>query len=126
MINPVEDLKFMRSILLNIQSLMSHSTGCYNYKYEYTRFHTHFFLGDSVKIMSKESGLKIVDFCDDVKANDFICYVYAPDGEINLTDKGMFPNILILPERKTFTPFILSDTDFFCSLQTKTFIFVLS
>ena len=87
MINPVEDLKFMRSILLNIQSLMSHSTGCYNYKYEYTRFHTHFFLGDSVKIMSKESGLKIVDFCDDVKANDFICYVYAPDGEINLTDK---------------------------------------
>lgn len=87
MINPVEDLKFMRNILLNSQSLMSHCTGCYNYKYEYTRFHTFFYLGDSVKIMSEKSGLKVVDFCDDVEANDFICYVFAPDGEINLIDK---------------------------------------
>jgi len=87
MINPIEDLKFMRSILLNSDSKMSHCTGCYNYKYEYTRFHTFFYLGESVKIMSEKSGFKIVDFCDDVEKNDFICYVYAPDGDIDLIDK---------------------------------------
>lgn len=79
LINPVEDLKFMSSLLFGPESKMSHCTLCYIYKYEFTRFHTHFFTGDSVKYLTKNSGLKIVDYCDDMKAKDFICYVYAVD-----------------------------------------------
>ncbi len=78
LINPVEDLKFMSTLLLDSKSKMSHCTACYIYKYEYTRFHTHFFVGDSVKVLAEKSGLEIVDFCDDMDANDFICYVYKP------------------------------------------------
>lgn len=77
LIDPIEDLKFMSTLLFNAESKMAHCTACYIYKYEFTRFHTHFFTGDSVRVLAENSGLQIVDYCDDMEENDFICYVYT-------------------------------------------------
>lgn len=41
--DPLAELIFMKTLLLNPQSRMSHLTGCYLYKYEETRFHTFFY-----------------------------------------------------------------------------------
>ena len=41
---PIETLVFMKSLLRDKNSLMAHSTGCYQYVYEYTRFHLYFLL----------------------------------------------------------------------------------
>lgn len=91
LLDPVEELKFMRTLLLNGDSKMAHSTSCYIYKYEYTRFHIHFFLGNSLSILAENSGFHIVDSCNDVKQNDFICYVFATNDKRNLLDR-MFLN----------------------------------
>lgn len=88
LINPVEELKFMSSLLIDENSMMSHNTSCYSYKYEYTRFHTHFFLGDSVKIMAEKAGLDIIGCIDDLEKNDFYCYLYRPKTiDKNIMDK---------------------------------------
>lgn len=88
LMNPVRDLKEMTDILLDKDSKMSHCTSCYTYKYEYTRFHTCFFLGDSVKCMSEKAGLRILEKCDDIVENDFYCYVFQPQKDNkNLLEK---------------------------------------
>lgn len=93
LINPVEDLKFMSSLLFRKESRMAHCTACYIYKYEYTRFHTHFFTGDSVSVLAKNSGLEIIDFCDDMEENDFICYVYGiQDDHVGFLDSMKIKN----------------------------------
>ncbi len=83
LLDPVDELVFMRSLLINENSKMAHSTSCYIYKYEYTRFHTHFFTGDAVSVMCKASGLKTVNVCNEMKDHDFICYVFTPDERMN-------------------------------------------
>ena len=77
-IDPVDDMRFMKNLLRNKDSKMSHCTSCYVYKYEYTRFHTHFFTGNSVNILANRAGLKIIKECNDIEKNDFYCYVYKP------------------------------------------------
>lgn len=72
---PIDELKFMTE-LLSKDGKMAHCTSCYTYKYEFTRFHTHFFTGKSVSVMAERAGLEIIDYCDDLAENDFICYVF--------------------------------------------------
>lgn len=78
LINPIKELKFMSDILIPFEGKMSHCTTCYMYKNEFTRFHTCFFTGDSVKILAKRAGLEITDVCNDMEKKDFFCYVYRP------------------------------------------------
>lgn len=92
LLDPVKDLKFMCRLLIDTNSKMAHSTACYVYKYEYTRFHTHFFTGDSVSVLSEKSGLKILDCCNDIAANDFICYVFSKAEEADELLKSMYVN----------------------------------
>lgn len=88
LLDPVSELREMTQILIDEKSKMSHCTSCYTYKYEYTRFHTCFFLGNSVQRMSELAGLQILDQCDDMKENDFYCYVFRPtEKENNLINK---------------------------------------
>lgn len=58
---PEEELRMMGT-LLNNGALMSHATPCFEYLYEYTRFHLFFFLGRSRKVLADKAGLAIVDF----------------------------------------------------------------
>ena len=78
-LDPVSEMIFMKSILKNEHSLIAHSTSCYSYKYEYTRFHAHFYLGDSLKILSEKSGLVIQSFVDELEAKDFACAIFCPE-----------------------------------------------
>ena len=81
LLHPVEGLRFMKTLLMHPESRMAHSTACYIYKYEYTRFHTHFFTGNSVEVMSRRAGLKILDYRNAVEERDSICYVFAGEND---------------------------------------------
>ena len=59
--NPLEDLLFMKKILRDSESIMVHSTPCYEYLYEFTRFHVVFFTGNSIHVLAKAAGLEAYD-----------------------------------------------------------------
>lgn len=101
LLDPVSELREMKELLISNQSKMSHCTSCYTYKYEYTRFHTCFFLGNSVQRMSELAGLQISDQCDDMEKNDFYCYVFRPaDKKRNILDQMYCNKKAVQKERK--------------------------
>lgn len=53
--DPIGELSFMYS-LLKPEGKMAHGTGCYEYAYEYTRFHLFFFVGRSLDVLSNILG----------------------------------------------------------------------
>lgn len=57
---PDKTLSFMSSLLKD-NGLMIHTTHCYNYACEYTRFHLFFFTGNSLKIIAQKAGLEVED-----------------------------------------------------------------
>ena len=69
---PIEEFVFMKNIL-KPNAKMSHATPCYEYLYEYTRFHLFFYLGRSKNFLAKKAGLIISDFITD---KEFMCAVY--------------------------------------------------
>lgn len=46
--------------IMSDDGIMVHSTACYNYIYEYTRFHLFFYTGTSVEEICKQTGLKVI------------------------------------------------------------------
>jgi len=80
--DPAAELRFMKSLLSSEDACMAHTTGCYNYAYEYTRFHTFFFTGKSLEYICKDAGLKIVGEIDDPSPRgelDFYCRIYKAE-----------------------------------------------
>jgi len=57
----VAELQVMAS-LLPPDGLMSHATPCFEYRFEFTRFHLFFFLGRSRSFLAREAGLQIQDY----------------------------------------------------------------
>ena len=55
--NPLETLLFMKSLLVDDSCIMVHSTPCYEYLYEQTRFHLIFYTGQSIFKLSELAGL---------------------------------------------------------------------
>ena len=62
--HPVQELATMRG-LLKKGGRMSHATPCFEYSYEFTRFHLFFFPGRSRAILAGKAGLRIDDFVAD-------------------------------------------------------------
>jgi hypothetical protein len=60
--NPINDFAFFKSLLKDNNCKMSHSTGCFEYLYEYTRFHLFFYTGRSVQLICEKAGLKVCDY----------------------------------------------------------------
>ena len=71
---PIQDLRFLAR-LLHPGGRMSHATPCFEYLYEYTRFHLFFYLGRSRQLLASESGLRICSFEQD---GHFMNAVYEP------------------------------------------------
>lgn len=69
---PLEEIFFMKSILKD-GGRMSHATPCFEYLYEYTRFHLYFYLGRSRGLLAEKANLVISDFVVD---NEFMCALY--------------------------------------------------
>ena len=61
---PVRELLLMRE-LLNSNGKMSHATPCFEYLYEFTRFHLFFYLGRSRTLLTTKAKLSIIDFVVD-------------------------------------------------------------
>lgn len=80
--HPAEEMRFMSS-LVKEGGRMVHVTGCWEYMYEYTRFHLFFFLGRSREVLARESGLRLVDYVRD-DANPalpyYSCTFQKPEG----------------------------------------------
>lgn len=72
--HPVSELSFMRS-LLKPGGQMSHATPCFDYLYEYTRFHLFFYLGQSRTLLAQKAGLTIKEYISD---GEFMCCVMEP------------------------------------------------
>ena len=62
--HPIDELKTMSS-LLPTGGMMSHATPCFEYRFEFTRFHLFFFLGRSRHILADRAGLKMIDYVAD-------------------------------------------------------------
>lgn len=58
---PVADLKRMKS-WMRPGAVMAHATPCYEYLFEYTRFHLFFFLGRSREVLAQRTGSFIQSF----------------------------------------------------------------
>ena len=71
---PVQDLDFLRT-LLKPGGCMAHATPCFEYLYEFTRFHLFFFLGRSHAALARQAGLTIRDYIQD---GEFMCSILAP------------------------------------------------
>jgi FkbM family methyltransferase len=71
---PVQDLQFLSS-LLRPGARMSHATPCYEYLYEYTRFHLFFYIGRSRQFLADQACLRICSFEQD---GDYMNTVYEP------------------------------------------------
>lgn len=71
---PVQDLAFLRT-LLKPGGCMAHATPCFEYLYEFTRFHLFFFLGRSHEVLAQRAGLTIRDYIQD---GEFMCSILAP------------------------------------------------
>ena len=71
---PVATLRQLAS-LLNPGGRMSHATPCYEYLYEYTRFHLFFFLGRSRNYLAQHAGL---DICHSTVDGHYMNTVYQP------------------------------------------------
>ena len=62
--HPVRELASMRD-LLKPGGKMSHATPCFDYLYEFTRFHLFFFVGRSRTVLAKKAKLQIKEFLVD-------------------------------------------------------------
>ena len=70
--HPLTELDFIKNIL-KPDALMAHATPCFEYAYEYTRFHLFFYLGRSRELLAKKLNLEIMDFVVD---GDFMCLLF--------------------------------------------------
>lgn len=57
---PIEEFKLFNSMLKN-NGVMAHSTECYKFSYEVSRFHVFYFIGKSLKILAKKTGFECSD-----------------------------------------------------------------
>lgn len=72
--HPVDELRHLAS-LLKSGARMSHATPCYDYLYEYTRFHLFFYLGRSRRYLAEQAGL---DICHSTEDGHYMNTVYQP------------------------------------------------
>ena len=75
--HPVEELKNI-SGYLKPQGKMAHATPCFEYLYEYTRFHLFFFPGRSRSLLARNAGLKVEDFVED---GEFMNIIFSRTSE---------------------------------------------
>jgi len=79
--DPIKELIFMKSLLKNSSAKMAHSTGCYKYLNEYTRFHMYFFTGRSLDVICDKADLSHSDLIESKDFPDYLCYLFTVKDE---------------------------------------------
>lgn len=72
--HPVQELERMTDLLAP-GAHMAHATPCFEYLYEYTRFHLFFFTGEAKNLLIEKANLQLVD---EVVDGHFMCRVMKP------------------------------------------------
>lgn len=70
--DPVAEFDYFKTILAE-DGRMAHSSPCYDYKYETTRFHTLFLLGNSPYVLAERTGFKAREESRD---GDYVNFVF--------------------------------------------------
>lgn len=116
--DPVEELRFMKSLLATPDAQMAHCTGCFDYKNEYTRFHLFFFTGKSLHVICDRVGLNLLEISDAeslIGEKDFHCRTfemkekeidYLPMACVNRFADFVEAGICLQPEGICFGPYI--------------------
>lgn len=68
---PIDDLRLMAG-LLKLNASMAHATPCFEYLYEYTRFHLFFYPGRSRELLAEKADLKVANY---VRDDEFMCAI---------------------------------------------------
>jgi hypothetical protein len=58
---PDQTLSLLKGLLTSDSALMAHSTPCFRYEIEYTRFHLFFYTGRSLQVVAQKAGLDVRD-----------------------------------------------------------------
>jgi hypothetical protein len=58
---PDQTLSLLKGLLTNDSARMAHSTPCFRYEIEYTRFHLFFYTGRSLQVIAQKAGLDVHD-----------------------------------------------------------------
>ena len=74
---PVAELVMLKK-LLKAGGSMAHATPCYEYLYEFTRFHLFFYLGRSRNYLMGKAGLIMTNYIED---GEFMCAIMVPDAD---------------------------------------------
>jgi len=77
--HPIDTTKQLCGMLVD-DGLLVHATPCFDYLYEYTRFHVFFFVGKSLDYLAVNSGMVVSDLIQD-KEHDFMAAVLAKHGK---------------------------------------------
>lgn len=78
-----------KELLNNLYSKMAHCTPCYEYSYEYTRFHLFFFTENSVEFICNKCNIAVESIEKD-PAKSYINYIYI------INEKEYMDRMLIL------------------------------
>ncbi len=58
--DPIAHFEALKPLLRNSKVLVAHSTACYEYAYEFTRFHLFFFTGNAVDVICQRTGYRVI------------------------------------------------------------------
>lgn len=78
---PIDQFKEWNK-LLKVGDLMSHSSACYKWKFDFSNFHVFYFLGKSLELLASSTGFTIVDIIE-----------YKPDSNAEYTQIVIFQKI---------------------------------
>lgn len=74
--DPIERFLFFGELLKDNTCLMAHSTPCYEYCYEYTRFHLVFYTGKSLEYLCEKTGFSVDGIIKKDPPQDFYNVIY--------------------------------------------------
>lgn len=77
--------------ILNSGGLLAHSTSCFEYVYEYTRFHLFFYTGGAVDEICRRHGLRLLKKAEDINTLQITCLFQSealPAGS-SATEEGL-------------------------------------
>jgi hypothetical protein len=64
LLRPVDEFRYFHRIMAP-GGLMAHASPCYQYCYEFSRFHVVFLLGDAPHVLAERSGFRVIHFEED-------------------------------------------------------------
>lgn len=77
---PVKEFEVFQSLLTD-DGKMAHATACYKYVYEYTRFHFFFYTGQSMEMICKQAGFRMIDRIE-IENDLYFCSIFEKQIEV--------------------------------------------